>query len=78
MPITCFVCIIHLEMKKNYSVAILPHMQVNFQNPGKIDLVNQNYSLSEPFATIVDNAFLRLRSDIYDIMNHKANKKMMK
>ena len=29
--------------------------------PGVIDLVNQNYSLVEPFATIVDNAFLRLR-----------------
>ena len=34
MPTTYFLCIIHLEMKKNYSVAILPHMQVNFQNPG--------------------------------------------
>ena len=31
---------------------------------GVIDLVNQNYSLVEPFATIVDNAFLRLSSDI--------------
>ena len=31
---TCFLCITHLEIKNNYSVAILPHMQVNFQNPG--------------------------------------------
>ena len=27
--------------------------------PGVIEVVNQNYSLAEPFATIVDNAFLR-------------------
>ena len=32
MPTTCFLCIIHLEMKSNYSVAILPHMQGNVQN----------------------------------------------
>ena len=37
--------------------------------PGAIDLVNQNYSLVEPFATIVDNAFLRLSSDIDNIMH---------
>ena len=30
--------------------------------PGVIDLVNQSYSLVEPFATIVNNAFLRLSS----------------
>ena len=38
-------------------------------NPGVIDLVNQNYSLVKPFATIVDNAFLRLSSDIDNIMD---------
>ena len=27
-------------------------------------MVNQNYSLVEPFATVVDNAFLRLESDM--------------
>ena len=32
-------------------------------------MVNQNYSLVEPFATIVDNAFLRLSSDIDNIMD---------
>ena len=37
--------------------------------PWEIDLVNQNYSLVEPFATIVDNAFLRLSSDIDNIMD---------
>ena len=37
--------------------------------PGVIDLANQNYSLVEPFATIVDNAFLRLSSDIDNIMD---------
>ena len=36
---------------------------------GVIDLVNQNYSLVEPFATIADNAFLRLSSDIDNIMD---------
>ena len=34
-----------------------------------VDLVNQNYSLVEPFATIVDNKFLRLSSDIDNIMD---------
>ena len=37
--------------------------------PGVIDLANQNYSLVEPFATIVDNAFLRLSSAIDNIMD---------
>ena len=37
--------------------------------PGVIDLVNQNYSLVEPFASIVDNAFLRLSSGIDNIMD---------
>ena len=36
--------------------------------PGVIDLVNQHYSLVEPFATLVNNAFLRLSSDIDNIM----------
>ena len=36
---------------------------------GVIDLVNQNYSLVELFATIVDNAFLKLSSDIDNIMD---------
>ena len=37
--------------------------------PGVINLVNQNYSLVESFATIVDNAFLRLSSDTDNIMD---------
>ena len=32
-------------------------------------MVSQNYSLVEPFATIVDNEFLRLSSDIDNIMD---------
>ena len=40
-----------------------------FSGPGVIDLVNQNYPLVEPFATIVDNAFLRSNSDIDNIMD---------
>ena len=36
---------------------------------GVIDLVNQNYSLVEPFTTIVDNTFLRLSSDNDNIMD---------
>ena len=40
-----------------------------FSEPGVIDLVNQNCFLVEPFATIVDNAFLRLHSDIDNIMD---------
>ena len=43
--------------------------------PGVIDLVNQNYSLVEPFATIIDNVFLRLSSAIDNIT---ANKEMTK
>ena len=30
---------------------------------GMIEVVNQNYSLAEPFATIVDDAFLRINCD---------------
>ena len=37
--------------------------------PGVTNLVNQNYSLIELFSTIVDNAFLRLSSDIDNIMD---------
>ena len=36
-----------------------PTYASKLSEPGVIDLVNQNYSLVEPFATIVDNAFLR-------------------
>ena len=32
--------------------------------PRVIELVNQNYSLSEPIETIVDDAFLRISCDI--------------
>ena len=45
-----------------------PTYASKLSEPGVIDLVNQNYSLVEPFATIVDNAFLRLSSDIDNIM----------
>ena len=38
-----------------------PTYASKLSEPGVTDLVNQNYSLVEPFATIVDNAFLRLR-----------------
>ena len=43
---------------------------------GVIDLVNQNYSLVEPFTTIVDNTFLRLSSDndnILDLYDQQEN-----
>ena len=32
--------------------------------PGVIEVVNQNYSLVEPFAAIIDDAFLRISCDI--------------
>ena len=38
-----------------------PTYASKLSEPGVTNLVNQNYSLVEPFATIVDNAFLRLR-----------------
>ena len=41
-----------------------PTCASKLSEPGVIDLVNQKYSLVKPFATIVDNAFLRLSSDI--------------
>ena len=44
-----------------------PTYASKLSEPGVIDLVNQNYSLVEPFATIVDNTFLRLSSDTDDI-----------
>ena len=40
--------------------------------PGLIDLVHQNYFLVEPASTIVDNALLRLSSDIDNIMDPYA------
>ena len=45
-----------------------PTYAMKLSEHGVIDLVNQNYSLAETFATIVDNAFLRLSSDIDNIM----------
>ena len=41
-----------------------PTYASELSEPEVIDLVNQNYSLVEPFATVVDNAFLRLESDM--------------
>ena len=41
----------------------------NFSELTVINLVNQNHSLVEPFASIVDNTFLRLSSDIDNIMD---------
>ena len=32
--------------------------------PGMIEVVTQNYSLAEPIATIVDDAFLKISCDI--------------
>ena len=40
--------------------------------PGVIDLVHQNYFLVEPASTIVDNALLRLSSDIDNITDPYA------
>ena len=40
-----------------------------------IDLVIQNYSLVEPYATIIDNAILRLSSDIDNIMDPYGQQK---
>ena len=42
---------------------------------GVIDLVIQNYSLVEPYATIIDNAILRLSSDIDNIMDPYGQQK---
>ena len=46
-----------------------PTYACKLSEPGVIDLVNQNYSLVESFATIADNAFLRLSSDIDNIVD---------
>ena len=46
-----------------------PTFASKLSEPAVIDLVNQSYSLVEPFATIADNAFLRLSSDIDSIMD---------
>ena len=41
-----------------------PKYVSKFSEPGVIEMVNQNCSLVEPFATIVDNTFLRISCDI--------------
>ena len=46
-----------------------PTYASKLSEPLTTDQVNQNYSLVEPFATIVDNAFLRLSSDIDNIVD---------
>ena len=46
-----------------------PTYASKLSEPGVIGLVNQNYSLVEPFATILDHAFLRLSFDINNIMD---------
>ena len=68
MPTTCFSCIIHLEIK-NILSGNPPTYASKISEPGVIDLVKKNYSLDELFATIVDNAFFSLSSDIYNIMD---------
>ena len=37
--------------------------------PGANKVVNQNYSLVEPFATIIDDSFLRISCDIESNMD---------
>ena len=47
-----------------------PPTYVNkLSEPGIIEVVNQSYSLVEPFATIVDEAFLRISCDIASNMD---------
>ena len=46
-----------------------PTYASKLSEPRVIDLVNQIYSLVEPFTTIVDNTFLRLSSDIDNNMD---------
>ena len=41
-----------------------PKYVSKFSEPSVIEMVNQNCSLVEPFATIVDNTFLRISCDI--------------
>ena len=64
MRTTCFLCNIHLEMKKNFLSENPPTYVNKLPEPGVIEVVNQNYSFVEPFATIVDDAFLRISCDI--------------
>ena len=47
----------------------LPTYANKIWEPGVIDLINQNSYLVEPFAIIVDNAFLRLSSGTDNIMD---------
>ena len=35
-----------------------------FSEPGAIEVVNQNHCLVEPFATTIDDSFLRISCDI--------------
>ena len=53
---TYFLCTIHLEMKKLLS-RNPPTYASKLSETNIIDLVNQNYSLVEPFATGVGNIF---------------------
>ena len=55
-----------------------PSYVSKLSEPGVIEVVNQNYYLIEPFATIVDDAFLRIIWDIANNMNHMVNRRMIK
>ena len=52
-----------------------PTYASKLSEPNVIDLENQNYSLVEPFATSVDNAFLKLSSDIDNNMDLHGQQK---
>ena len=55
-----------------------PSYVSKLSEPGGIEVVNQNSYLVESFATIVDDAFLRITWDIANNMNHMVNRRMIK
>ena len=63
MCTTYFLCTIRLENEKELLSGNSPIYVSKFSEPGVIEVVNQNCSLVDPFATIVDDAFLRISWD---------------
>ena len=77
MCTTYFLCTIRLENEKELLSGNSPIYVSKFSEPGVIEVVNQNCSLVDPFATIVDDVFLRISWDIVT-WTHIVNRRMMK
>ena len=69
MHITCFFMYYSLRDEIELFSSNPPTYSAKLAERGIIKVVNQNYSLVEPFATIVDDSFKRISSDIDNNMD---------